>query len=256
MPEESPPAPGKAFVVVLVALIGGAVDGIGFVVLVKLFTAHMSGNTIASGVHFGQGDWADALHRFFPIPVFVAGVLSGALLSEFLYRRKLRSVHAVIFGLEALLLVVFLAGASAAATAGVVPREPAWRYYLLAALPALAMGVQNAAVRRTGAVRVRTTYITGMLTNAAEEAAEYLFALGSAARGREAARWPSAGRLLLYLGIWLAYFGGAVGGVWVQTRIGLLALWPPIAGLVVLILWDLAWPLWLLQPERHPDWHP
>jgi uncharacterized membrane protein YoaK (UPF0700 family) len=266
MHQKAGPSSGKEYVVVLAALIAGAVDGIGFALLAHLFTAHMSGNTISSGAHFGHGNWGEGLHRIYPIPVFVLGALTGAAVCEALVRRGVRSVHAVVLGLEALLLLSFVAGASRCAPGGLVPLEPAWRYYLLAALPALALGVQNAAVRRTAAVNVRTTYITGMLTNAAEEAVGFLFQFGDAVRRRPERGWfglrgedapqPSLGRTLLYLGIWFAYFGGAVAGVWVQSRVGLVALAGPITGLVLLAVWDLAWPLRVLQPARHPDWRP
>ena len=49
-----------------------------------------------------------------------------------------------------------------------------WTFYFVAALPPLAMGVQNSALCRIGGMGVRTTFITGMLTNAGMEFAEYV----------------------------------------------------------------------------------
>ena len=129
---------------------------------------------------------------------------------------------AVAFGLEAALLAAFLLSARWTEKNGGIPPDPAWQFYAIAALPALAMGVQNAALRRVGAVKVRTTYITGMLTNAAEEAVTWLF--GLIAGGEDA---PAAFRRgLLFAGIWVGYVTGAAAGVWGQGRIGLRRFWP------------------------------
>jgi uncharacterized membrane protein YoaK (UPF0700 family) len=237
----------KSFLALLAALVAGAVDGIGFVVLFHLFTAHMSGNSISSAVHLAQGDGGEALHRAFPIPVFVLGVFAGAALCEALSRRGVRRVHAVVLSLEALLLLLFLACVWWAG-GDRVPREPAGRFYAVACLPALAMGVQNAALRRTGAVKVRTTFISGMLTNAAEEAAAcLLWRCGSRGQGEE----PSVARMLFYSGIWLAYVLGAAGGVWAEARLGAAALLGPVVGLAVFVAWDVARPL-----RGEPDWQP
>ena len=152
----------------------------------------MSGNSIAAAVYTGQGDWASAGHRAFPIPVFVLGVMLGAALCEWLARRKVRPILAAAFGLEAVLLALFVSGwPGGTSSPAAFPHDPAWQFYAVAALPALAMGVQNAALRRVGAVRVRTTYITGMLTNAAEEAVTCLF--GLAGRSGDEMRLLSAG---------------------------------------------------------------
>lgn len=240
-------------------------DGIGFIMLYHVFTAHMSGNSIAAAVHFGRGESEPAWHRAFPIPTFVFGVIIGAALCEGLARRRIRSVLAAAFGLETLLLIAFLLVAQWDQNTGGIPRDPAWRFYAVASLPAVAMGVQNAALRRVGAVKVRTTYITGMLTNAAEEATSILFWIADRSRGRVWARFGKVLRvlprresfhdLLLFAGIWLAYVGGGAAGAWAEMRIGLTVWVAPIAGLAAVVLWDLVWPISLTPPPGHkPDW--
>ena len=77
-----------------VSRVGGFVDAVGYLVLFNLFTAHMSGNSVAMTVHAGEGNWAAALYRGFPIPLFLAGVVVGALLSEAPFRRGMRSTFA------------------------------------------------------------------------------------------------------------------------------------------------------------------
>ncbi len=251
----------RAWLALQLALTGGAVDGIGFVVLYHVFTAHMSGNSIAAAAYAGRGEWPSALHRALPIPAFVLGVAAGAGLCEGLARRGVRSVFAAAAGLEAALLFAFLTLAAWGRRPEGIPRDPAWGFYAVVSLPALAMGVQSAAFRRVGPVRVRTTFITGMLTDSAEEAVACLYWLADHARGP---RPPRAAELLrrlfgtavfrhalLFAGIWGCYVLGAVVGVWAEARVGPAILAVPAAGLAAAALRDLVRPI---GPPPEPDW--
>jgi uncharacterized membrane protein YoaK (UPF0700 family) len=237
-------------VALALAAVGGAVDGVGFLVLHHLFTAHMSGNSIAAAAYAGLADWELAAHRFFPIPVFVAGVVLGALVRGVPTRNRNRPVLAAALAVEAALLLAFTVGAAWVAVNGEVPPEPAWRFYLLAALPALAMGVQNATLRRVGAVHIRTTFITGMLTNAAEEAVSCFVWMCRRLRGHAAGRVlrvlprrPDFGRMLLYSAIWLGYVIGAVIAVCGLTRFGVAVLAVPVVVLLVIAATDVRRPI-------------
>jgi uncharacterized membrane protein YoaK (UPF0700 family) len=245
----------KSGLAILLALVGGFVDGLGYLVLVKMFTSHMSGNSIATGVRFGEGDWGQAFHRFFPIPMFVLGVAVGAATNEALARRGVRSTFAAAFALEAFLLLVFLLAGRDVYHDGVLRPLAEWQFYLLAALPALAMGVQNATLRKTGKHGVRTTYITGMLTNLTEDVVRSLFWVYDRARHRHpplSGQEPSAVRMLSLLGIWIGYVGGAALGALGRDRFGLGALALPLAGLVFLIGFDLVRPLATPQERGGP----
>ncbi len=76
----------KGWLILLLAFIGGWVDAYGYLVLVQLFTAHMSGNSIAMTVYAGKADWARAFHRAFPIPLFVLGIFLGGTTNRVLSR--------------------------------------------------------------------------------------------------------------------------------------------------------------------------
>lgn len=241
----------KAWVAVLLTFIGGSVDAIGYIVLYKVFTGHMSGDSIALGVHLGEHQWAEAFHRGFPIPMFVLGVFLGGVLGETLSRHGVRSIFSVAFTLEALLLILFLIFGNPLLRDGKVEREPAWRFYVLIALPTVAIGLQNATLRRVGRTKVRTTYISGLLTNLSEETARFLFWCRD--------HWAGAGRLgellqtahhqqtfqhmALFFILWLGYLTGGVLGTLAQLNWELLSLVAPLCCLVVVITYDLISPL-------------
>ncbi|MDQ2798914.1 MAG: DUF1275 family protein [Armatimonadota bacterium] len=65
----------KARLGLLLAWVAGGVDATGFLTLAHLFTAHMSGNSVALAVSAAQGHWMEAARRAFPIPLFVVGAL-------------------------------------------------------------------------------------------------------------------------------------------------------------------------------------
>jgi uncharacterized membrane protein YoaK (UPF0700 family) len=218
----------------MLAAIAGFVDAAGYLLLFHLFTAHMSGNSAAMGAFLGQNNWREALHRAFPIPVFVVGVVIGALLTEISLQRNFRSPYALALAVEMVLLALLLL------FGGDVHNQNGRQFYALAALPALAMGMQNATLRRVGSLHIRTTYVTGMLTNFAEAGAEYI--LG--AKPRRAMLW----QMTLYGGLWVAFAAGAIGGGYAEARWGIHAMIAPLCALALVIAQD-----WIKPIARHSD---
>jgi uncharacterized membrane protein YoaK (UPF0700 family) len=225
----------KAWVALTLALVGGIVDAVGYITLLGVFIAHMSGNSAAMGAHFGQGKTAAALARAAPIPLFVFGVAAGAVVIELLARRGVRSTAAVVLGVEAVLLLAVMLLGDSRLPHGVVAAQKGWTFYALIVLAATAMGLQTSALRRLAGKTVRTTFVTGMLTHLGEEAAK--FALPST----RASASPS--RLGLLASIWGCYAAGAVLGGWAHDEWSLHALVFPLVVLAVVIGVDLVRPI-------------
>ena len=234
----------KAWLAILLAWVAGVVDAVGYVLLFRLFIAHMSGNSAAMGAYFGQGEWGEAFYRAIPIPVFVLGVIAGAALNETASRRGVRSLFSLTLGLEAALLFLFMMWGEGVIRGGKTSANLAWELYPLVALPAFAMGLQNAALRRVGGRIVPTTYVTGMLTDLAETGVEYLYWLRDRSRGAVGHRGAAAPRqtslkmMLLSSGIWLAFVIGAITGGYAQMRWELRSLLLPLSGLALIIALD------------------
>ena len=105
--------------------------------------------------------------------------------------------------------------------------EIGYTFYFIAALPPLAMGVQNSALCRIGGMGVRTTFITGMLTNAGMEFAEYIYWFRDHfRRGRLGVlltlspRRRSFRRMTLYFAVWMMYAAGGFTGTLAELRAG------------------------------------
>ncbi len=195
------------------SFIAGGVDAIGYLVLFGIFTSHMSGNTVGMTVDVAQGHWAQAWRHFEPVAVFFAGVVAGIGLADLLQGRKVSRMFSIVAALEVALLVGFI----------FLTKGPA---QLAVLLPAAAMGIQNALLRRAGAHNVRTTFITGMITNAAQGLVE-----------------RNVRNFSFYGGIWVCFAAGGVIGAWIELSHGAVSTLFPVGCLAILIACDLFTPL-------------
>ncbi len=223
----------------LVLLLGstaGYLDAVGYLT-VGLFTANMTGNTVLFGIAAGQGRWHIALRGALAILSFV----SGGVVSTLLFRRFQKLGGAL--SLEA----AFIAAALAAWVGfGRPPGEidSGLAAALLIMLLSVAMGVQSAAVRRVGEVRVSTTYVTGTLTTLAVDAATELINWWDRRSTSEtqASASPRKATPLLF-GIWSTYLGGALVGGFSQQHWSFWSVAAPIAVVVIMGAWDLTRPV-------------
>lgn len=183
--------------------VAGFADAVGYLSF-GLYPSFMSGNTTNLGVAGEHGERPHAVALAGVVVLFVAGAFLGRLV-----RLRTRRRAAVLL-VEATLL---------AAAAGAA-HLTLWSAAL--ALTTLAMGLQNAALSRAGALQVGT-YVTGALVRLGAGLAD------AVAGGR---RWRWAGDALL----WLALLAGAGLGVWAFGRWGLEALGVVAAAALALAL--------------------
>jgi uncharacterized membrane protein YoaK (UPF0700 family) len=226
---------GPLAMAVLLAWTAGFVDALGYLALSHVFTAHMSGNTVAAASSFVSGQWSDISRRGFPIPMFVLGVFVGALLTRTMRGKQFRRVFAPCFALEALLLGTFVALTWKSKT----PIAGGLHSYPLVALLAAAMGLQNATLRHARDISVRTTFITGMLVNMGEKAAGYVArCFVTQKSGLDSRRRHEGKQALKYAMLWFGMFTGAICGGWLEALWGTLSLLLPAFALLVITLLD------------------
>src|SRR5205807_6692028 len=123
----------------LLAWVAGFSDAIGFLVLQQLGASFMSGNSMATGVALGQMNGPSVLLHGVPIISFIVGIMLGTLVLALVRHWGIRSSFAVVFSLEALLILAFLVLGSHSLQGGVIRPFPAWIFYLCMVLLTLAM---------------------------------------------------------------------------------------------------------------------
>lgn len=178
---------------IVLTLVAGYVDAIGFLRFGGIYVANMSGNSIAVGIHAALGPVATVLRRLLPVGAFVFAALCTRLAINVSERSSFRRIVGLCLLAEATCLAIFIVSEN------FVPGI---------ALGAVAMGIQAAAIVRFSGVTLYTAFVTGSLIKFSENAAELL--VGSAEQGRS--RRTCIEDAIWFGGVWLAYVGGAVAG--------------------------------------------
>lgn len=140
------------------AFVAGATNAGGFLA-VGQYTSHMSGmlSSIADNLVLGQLTLALAAGG--AILAFIGGAMTTAILVNWGLRRRLHSAYGLPLFLESVALLVFgVAGASI----GVF--EPLF-VPLTVVLLCFIMGLQNAVITKISRAEIRTTHVTGLVTD-------------------------------------------------------------------------------------------
>lgn len=224
----------------VMGFVSGFVDAMGYIVLYDMFTANMSGNAIKTGIDLGRHVFGgDLFHRAFPIPIFMAGVSLASILIEIATRVGFKRIFSTIFFVEAALLIVFLFAGGSAEVVKSSRVENVYRYYILASLPAIAMGMQTAVLHRIGSLSLRTTFVTGMMAVFCREGVRYLIWVKDNFNWRKIRRlsWQQTCfiRMVICGGIWVLYIAGAAASALTIMYMGLDCLIIPIIMLFLAI---------------------
>jgi len=217
----------------LLAFNAGAINAGGFL-LVSMYTSHMTGFASLLADNLVLGNMTLVLGAVGALLAFTGGSATTAVLVNWARQHHLRSEYALPLLLEALLMLVFgLLGAT-------LGRQTPFAVPLTVLVLAFTMGLQNALVSKISSSQIRTTHMTGVITDLGIELGKLFYwnRAGSPAESRVRA---NRFKLRLYstlLGMFV--LGGVVGAagfkyigfVWVvPLALLLLALClPPLYG--------------------------
>ena len=203
----------------------GAINAGGFMV-VSMYTSHMTGFASMVADNLVLGNITLVLGAVGALLAFTAGAAATAMLVNWARQHHLRSEYALALLLEAVLLLVFgLLGAT-------LNRQTPFAVPLTVLVLAFTMGLQNALVTKISSAEIRTTHMTGVITDLGIELGKMLYwnRTGSPPESRVRANRSK----LLLLGSLLGMFivGGLVGAtgfkyigfVWVVPLATLLLL--------------------------------
>jgi uncharacterized membrane protein YoaK (UPF0700 family) len=214
------------------AFVAGFVNSSGFV-LIGSFTSHVTGSVGRLGNDLATNQRAAALFAGFLVLAFFLGALISAGLLEVGSRAGPARGYGWALLTEGALLLGFVL------VAGFVPSTDPRALDAQAAILSAAMGMQNAlGTRLTGAV-VRTTHLTGVVTDLGIEAARWcqwqLARLVRSYRSPASTRnaMPNVARTALLLTIFLGFIVGTVLGSWLTHEATYWAMLLP-AGMLAL----------------------
>ncbi len=218
--------------------VAGAVNASGFF-LVGSYTSHVSGHLARAGDELAQGRRDVAYGELIIVGVFLAGAITATALVE-AARRKAKARYAAALFLEALVLTAF--------TVASVGLGPGVAGVVLTCLLSFSMGLQNALVTRMSGAVVRTTHMTGVVTDMGIELHRGFLWLKDHLRERERRggaslltllrKDPELKRLRLHAIILSSFLSGAVLGPVSYLKLGGVAMLVPVLVLLCLVAFD------------------
>ena len=142
----------------VLAFVAGATNAGGFLA-VGQYTSHMTGLVSAMADNIVLGHTSVVLAALAALLTFVAGAMTTAIIVNWGMRRHLRSAYSLPLLLEAAALLVFgLLGAS-------LGLHTAWLVPVTVLLLCFMMGLQNAVISKISHAEIRTTHVTGLVTD-------------------------------------------------------------------------------------------
>ena len=152
----------------LLAFNAGAINAGGFL-LVSMYTSHMTGFASMLADNLVLGNTPLVLGALGALLAFTAGAATTAVLVNWSRHHWLRSEYALPLLLEAALLLVFgLMGAT-------LSRQTPFAVPLTVLVLAFTMGLQNALVSKISLSQIRTTHMTGVITDLGIELGKLLY---------------------------------------------------------------------------------
>lgn len=213
----------------LLAFNAGAVNAGGFLVL-RLYTSHMTGFVSMLADSLVLGNTVLVLSAVGALLAFVCGAALTAILVNWARQHQLHSRYALPLLLVALLMLVFgLVGA------GTLDWHTPFAVPATVLLLAFMMGVQNAVVSKMSSSVIRTTHMTGIVTDLGIELGKALYCNpGHTPPDQQVHADPL--RLRLYASLLLMFLLGGVAGAAGFKYVGFVFVVPLALTLLALAL--------------------
>ncbi|MEA2735851.1 MAG: hypothetical protein QOE14_2302 [Humisphaera sp.] len=209
------------------------------------FASHMTGNATRFGELLLMRDWPLAAAFGLLIVSFWFGALSSAFMTEWAQRAGVRSKYVLPMVVEGALLTV-LAWLVYQHTHGGASNT--LLIHSMANCAAFAMGLQNATITEISGAVIRTTHLTGVITDFGLEGVRFLNWYLDRARGRWwsrsgrvlriSQRHPTAQRLFLLFAVFWSFIVGAAMGTAAYRYAPALSLLLPVAFIAWIIVMD------------------
>lgn len=207
--------------------VAGAANAGGFLA-VKQYTSHMSGIVSAMADDLVLANVTVVLQGFGAFLAFLLGAACSAITIHWARRSRLRSEYALPLVLEASLLLGF----------GLMGAQLDQRLWLFAPatvmLLCFMMGLQNAMITKVSNAEIRTTHVTGMITDIGIELGRLCYWNWSPPAPNRLPVMANVGKLRMLAVLVGLFFGGGVAGALAFNHIGFSST-IPLAALLLLI---------------------
>lgn len=224
----------------LLAFVAGAINAGGFLA-VRQYTSHVTGLVSSMADHLVLGEGALVASALAAVLAFLLGAMCCAVMVNFARRRAMASEYALPLLLEALLILCFgLMGAWLARFEGLL--IPA-----TVALLCFIMGLQNAVVTKLSNAVIRTTHMTGVVTDLGIELGKLLY--WNRTQGPQPVVRADRDRMRVLGGLLGAFVGGGMVGAYGFKRLG-YGFTVPLAVVLTVVALVPVWDDWRRRGGR------
>jgi uncharacterized membrane protein YoaK (UPF0700 family) len=208
------------------AFVAGATNAGGFLA-VGQYTSHMTGLLSSIADHLVLGQLALVASAAGAIAAFVCGAMTTAILVNWGLRRRLQSAYGLPLLLEAGALLAFgMAGAAIAVSQLLFAP-------LTVVLLCYIMGLQNAVITKISRAEIRTTHVTGLVTDIGIELGKLVYVNP---RDRGDPVLANRRKLRIHVLLVACFFTGALAGALGFKYAGFVSTVPLAIGLTLLAL--------------------
>lgn len=198
----------------LLAFVAGAVNAGGFMVVGR-YTSHVTGILSAVTDDVALGQYQAAFVGFIYFGSFLVGASCSALIVHWARRQKLHSEYALPLAVEACLLLIFGTMGSN------LNRVLEITVPLTVVVLCFSMGFQNALITKISKAEIRTTHMTGVVTDLGIELGRLVYwnRLGDSTDVNYVR--ADRNRLRVHVQVLLAFTGGALFGAFGYKAFGM-----------------------------------
>ncbi len=221
-------APANRRLGYVLAFVAGAINAGGFLA-VQQYTSHMTGIVSLVADHLALGAWELVLAGVGALLSFLLGAVCSSVMVNYGRVRARHSEYAAPLLLEAGLLLIFgILGSTLAHVPGLfVPATVMVLCFI--------MGLQNALMSKASRSEIRTTHLTGIVTDIGIELGKVVYWNGKPQSGR-APVVANRPRLVMLLSLAGSFFLGGVTGALGFKYLGYISTVPLALLLVILAI--------------------
>ncbi|THU04448.1 DUF1275 domain-containing protein [Lampropedia puyangensis] len=198
----------------MLTFVAGATNAGGFLAVAQ-YTSHMTGIVAHMADSIVLGAYDLALAALGGLLSFLCGAACTAVMVNYARRHRLESEYAMPLLLEAALLMVFGAIGSQLQQVLSPMLVP-----MTAVLLCFIMGLQNAVVTKLSGAQIRTTHVTGTVTDLGIELGKMLYWNRARFQDDREAVTVNKRRLATLSALLTCFFTGGLTGAWAFNRIG------------------------------------
>ncbi|MEC5217881.1 uncharacterized membrane protein YoaK (UPF0700 family) [Actimicrobium sp. GrIS 1.19] len=211
----------------VLAFVAGAVNAGGFLAI-RQYTSHMTGVVSSIADELVLGNMTLVFTGFCALVAFMTGAATTAILINWARHRQMASEYAMSLALEAVLLLLF----------GMLGANLESYFYVIfpatVILLCFIMGLQNAIVTKLSRAEIRTTHVTGLVTDLGIELGKLIYWNRSKREDVEHFVMADRDKLAIHGTILAMFFFGGVVGAYGFKSLGFSATLPLAVALLVM----------------------